>query len=146
MIRRPPRSTRTATLVPYTTLFRSAPARLDGARSVAPWRGGEPLVRFSIGLEHPDDLIEDILQGLDRYRPPNKAATNCNAAGDGPSPPTHPRPANRQARREMTMTKIKHHICATLCLPTFASPAVAHTGDTLTSKKQSGQLDRDTRT
>src|SRR3546814_6860776 len=28
MIRRPPRSTRTDTLFPYTTLFRSAPARL----------------------------------------------------------------------------------------------------------------------
>src|SRR3546814_7523876 len=37
MIRRPPRSTRTDTLFPYTTLFRSAPvpdARLDGH----PWR------------------------------------------------------------------------------------------------------------
>src|SRR3546814_4775961 len=30
MIRRPPRSTRTATLFPYTTLFRSLPARLGG--------------------------------------------------------------------------------------------------------------------
>src|SRR3546814_2656096 len=31
MIRRPPRSTRTATLFPYTTLFRSRPdARIDG--------------------------------------------------------------------------------------------------------------------
>src|SRR3546814_8961216 len=29
MIRRPPRSTRTDTLVPYTTLFRSGQARLD---------------------------------------------------------------------------------------------------------------------
>src|SRR3546814_6653782 len=30
MIRRPPRSTRTDTLFPYTTLFRSLDARLDG--------------------------------------------------------------------------------------------------------------------
>src|SRR3546814_4957622 len=29
MIRRPPRSTRTDTLFPYTTLFRSVPARLE---------------------------------------------------------------------------------------------------------------------
>src|SRR3546814_5500561 len=36
MIRRPPRSTRTDTLFPYTTLFRSA----DGP-SVARWRTGE---------------------------------------------------------------------------------------------------------
>src|SRR3546814_8826822 len=34
MIRRPPRSTRTATLVPYTTLFRSRPLRPGAARWV----------------------------------------------------------------------------------------------------------------
>src|SRR3546814_2436295 len=39
MIRRPPRSTRTDTLFPYTTLFRSAPARVSRPRAVrgAPW-------------------------------------------------------------------------------------------------------------
>src|SRR3546814_13505649 len=31
MIRRPPRSTRTDTLFPYTTLFRSVPRRVDSA-------------------------------------------------------------------------------------------------------------------
>src|SRR3546814_2053283 len=36
-IRQPPRSTRTDTLVPYTTLFRSRPAGDGGAR-----RGGRP--------------------------------------------------------------------------------------------------------
>src|SRR3546814_20769896 len=35
MIRRPPRSTRTDTLFPYTTLFRSRPAAAGGARSKA---------------------------------------------------------------------------------------------------------------
>src|SRR3546814_1675497 len=35
MIRRPPRSTRTDTLFPYTTLFRSSPARRRGRAS--PW-------------------------------------------------------------------------------------------------------------
>src|SRR3546814_7339684 len=43
MIRRPPRSTRTDTLFPYTTLFRSpvqyAGARYPGSRSIAPKRG-----------------------------------------------------------------------------------------------------------
>src|SRR3546814_14141647 len=34
MIRRPPRSTRTDTLLPYTTLFRSLPM---AASAVAPW-------------------------------------------------------------------------------------------------------------
>src|SRR3546814_14970153 len=42
MIRRPPRSTRTDTLVPYTTLFRSPPAK--------PWKGLGPGVY---------ELIED---------------------------------------------------------------------------------------
>src|SRR3546814_18131503 len=46
MIRRPPRSTRTDTLVPYTPLFRSLPGR--GWRDCASWSGkpetfgGEP--------------------------------------------------------------------------------------------------------
>src|SRR3546814_11161812 len=35
MIRRPPRSTRTDTLFPYTTLFRSEPRALLGVRLVA---------------------------------------------------------------------------------------------------------------
>lgn len=51
-----------------------APVRLEEARTVAPWRESGPLVRFSIGLEHPDDLIEDLKQGLSRYRPMRDAA------------------------------------------------------------------------
>jgi cystathionine beta-lyase len=35
-------------------------------RAVAPWRGDGPLLRLSIGLEHPDDLIEDLAQGFAR--------------------------------------------------------------------------------
>jgi cystathionine beta-lyase len=52
-----------------------APARLDGSRSVVPWQEAGPVVRFSIGLEHPDDLLEDVLEGLDRYRPLSRAAS-----------------------------------------------------------------------
>src|SRR3546814_19874826 len=63
MIRRPPRSTRTDTLFPYTTLFRSAdcqparlpgggqPARVGGDRPAAP--GGaalRPLVAAHLGV------------------------------------------------------------------------------------------------
>src|SRR3546814_5450871 len=44
MIRRPPRSTRTDTLFPYTTLFRSpAPARRDGGRRHRAHAGGARL-------------------------------------------------------------------------------------------------------
>src|SRR3546814_18276893 len=43
MIRRPPRSTRTDTLFPYTTLFRSsATARNSACRRTAPLRGDRP--------------------------------------------------------------------------------------------------------
>src|SRR3546814_2345546 len=40
MIRRPPRSTRTDTLFPYTTLFRSLSRRLDSGRSRRIFRCG----------------------------------------------------------------------------------------------------------
>src|SRR3546814_14656444 len=49
MIRRPPRSTRTDTLFPYTTLFRSAPTYIDDAAAAVAWTfkhiadyGGDP--------------------------------------------------------------------------------------------------------
>lgn len=35
-------------------------------RTAAPWRAEGPLLRLSIGLEHVDDLIEDLKQGLAR--------------------------------------------------------------------------------
>src|SRR3546814_2856205 len=40
MIRRPPRSTRTDTLFPYTTLFRSSSREIKFAAIVSPDRGG----------------------------------------------------------------------------------------------------------
>src|SRR3546814_12934412 len=40
MIRRPPRSTRTDTLVPYTTLFRSLPVLHGGAGAAGEGRSG----------------------------------------------------------------------------------------------------------
>ncbi len=42
-----------------------APANIDNARSVQPWRGG-PLVRYHIGLEDADDLIRDLEAGFGR--------------------------------------------------------------------------------
>src|SRR3546814_955981 len=72
MIRRPPRSTRTDTLFPYTTLFRSGvgrggrrPAGGDGCRHLAarqhPFRGGAdrlscPKVRSPRSEEHTSEL------------------------------------------------------------------------------------------
>src|SRR3546814_4272450 len=52
MLRRPPKSTRTDTLFPYTTLFRSERAvrRCAGAGKRALWRGGG-LYRAGLGRE-----------------------------------------------------------------------------------------------
>src|SRR3546814_7409181 len=52
MIRRPPRSTRTDTLFPYTTLFRSVRGRLAGA-------GESHLARVLLGVVH------EVLQRLE---------------------------------------------------------------------------------
>src|SRR3546814_9221348 len=46
MIRRPPRSTRTDTLFPYTTLFRSPSCRSSRPSSIRRWRRNEPTCRW----------------------------------------------------------------------------------------------------
>jgi len=43
-------------------------AQIEAQRTVSPWKSKDYLVRINIGLEHPDDLIEDLAKGLDRYR------------------------------------------------------------------------------
>src|SRR3546814_2771345 len=83
MRRRPPRSTRTDTLLPYTTLFRSELVRTQciAEQSVAPdlqvriiapfiritdlWReGGELFMRLGLGLSaHPAKLIDAASHG-----------------------------------------------------------------------------------
>src|SRR3546814_10648682 len=59
MIRRPPRSTRTDTLFPYTTLFRSVGT--DTIISVAIDNGGNYSVTLSGPIDHPDTTQEDAL-------------------------------------------------------------------------------------
>src|SRR3546814_17048894 len=60
MIRRPPKSTRTDTLFPYTTLFRSGGCRVaDIAVPVRWWHGdADHIVPFAHG-EHTTSLIPD---------------------------------------------------------------------------------------
>src|SRR3546814_14753420 len=60
MIRRPPRSTRTDTLFPYTTLFRSQTAADDRAEGGEV--RGDPVAGLGSAAGHPeacDDLVED---------------------------------------------------------------------------------------
>lgn len=42
------------------------PADANITRSAVPWRAEGPLLRLSVGLEHPDDLIADLETGLAR--------------------------------------------------------------------------------
>ena len=41
------------------------PARF--VRTARPWVEKSPVLRLSIGLEDPEDLLDDLLKGLDRY-------------------------------------------------------------------------------
>src|SRR3546814_2011495 len=52
MIRRPPRSTRTDTLFPYTTLFRSPARRNNGARDSSTGRGSAAPAGGRHGITH----------------------------------------------------------------------------------------------
>src|SRR3546814_17029405 len=76
MIRRPPRSTRTDTLFPYTTLFRSHARLIDGARPEGPRAARPPLsghrmrevmvVGADQQFDHPARGIIDIVLRKDR--------------------------------------------------------------------------------
>src|SRR3546814_13519424 len=92
MIRRPPRSTRTDTLFPYTTLFRSAPA----ARGAAGGRDGPPDETRTGDL--PPRRLPARGPEADRSRPraPQARSRRAHPAHLGRRPagvPRHPRPA-----------------------------------------------------
>ena len=48
----------------YESLVIPCDAQL--VRTAAPWRAEGPLLRLSVGLEHPDDLLADLAQGFSR--------------------------------------------------------------------------------
>src|SRR3546814_12030324 len=77
MIRRPPRSTRTDTLFPYTTLFRSA--RCDAAAA-----------QRSRGAEADSQ----------RARPPSPAGHRADRQGPGDGPPHGPQAGPRRLRHQ----------------------------------------------
>src|SRR3546814_16771890 len=78
MIRRPPRSTRTATLFPYTTLFRSSRSTVDLRKTgsavyfehpttdlwSAAWVIGDgPVQLWTPGQPCPDEVFDHVLSG-----------------------------------------------------------------------------------
>src|SRR3546814_14326475 len=110
MIRRPPRSTRTDTLFPYTTLFRSrAAGRRDRDRPGCGWRGREVRRRPwdgkigsgpAPGQPERQTLERQTLerqtlerQTLERQTAGarNRTGTSVTSAGDSEKPPATPR-------------------------------------------------------
>src|SRR3546814_10599720 len=79
-IRRPPRSTRTDTLFPYTTLFRSLHALRPSAAPLLPWgwasitgpRPGGRATTSSRGIRHHRDAEQQGGPQHDRVRPPRR--------------------------------------------------------------------------
>src|SRR3546814_17015793 len=77
MIRRPPRSTRTDTLFPYTTLFRS-PVR--GTQAGGRKAGGAGSAGTDRGSRHPDALWRSLRRG-DRAVADRPMVCRCGDAG-----------------------------------------------------------------
>src|SRR3546814_5316456 len=87
MIRRPPKSTRTDTLFPYTTLFRSEEADSDDRHRSNPCGGGRPVPqtdRADLGraqvhrADHPKVVEQRSHSISDRdYREPGVAGLDC---------------------------------------------------------------------
>src|SRR3546814_16415976 len=70
MIRRPPRSTRTDTLFPYTTLFRSTTELL------AAWRSGAPDLSFAAAMTPQAHVCDLDLAPRQRAMPDYQGAAN----------------------------------------------------------------------
>src|SRR3546814_8131727 len=121
MIRRPPRATRTDTLFPYTTLFRSNAAgtgrnddrlRMDGAPGSFADEFGRR--RFEIG--HRETLPLDRITGA--FKLPDQPFAACHVAR--PTRPSVPEAAGKSPRLTPP------HQCPTR-LPPSASPKNPHT-------------------
>src|SRR3546814_10700100 len=77
MIRRPPRSTRTDTLFPYTTLFRSAFVRAAEAEAVGQI--------WNLGASNPQSVnrLVELLEGPVTYLPKRPGEPDCTWADIG---------------------------------------------------------------
>src|SRR3546814_16175151 len=76
MIRRPPRSTRTDTLFPYTTLFRSGAA--DARRVFTLLVHADGAIHAVV--DHHDDDIGAILDGGGEFLPGDRKSTRLNSS------------------------------------------------------------------
>src|SRR3546814_4734016 len=98
MIRRPPRSTRTDTLFPYTTLFRSGGQGLGPAFDAA--RGGRGVIRRR--------KIAPLRRGADRHAFPScRSASSAKLAGGS---------SDRTEEHTYELQSIKRNSYAVFCL------------------------------
>src|SRR3546814_5573680 len=119
MIRRPPRSTRTDTLFPYTTLFRSIVGdviigkeggadALDGAHRVEGRVRGEIMLRRTVGFEEcavaAEGLVEVDLLAVGQHR----AATDRRSAGDAWRSEEHTSELQSLLRRSYSVFSVNH--------------------------------------
>src|SRR3546814_18755059 len=79
MIRRPPRSTRTDTLCPYTTLFRSSPAMIRLRETIAQLAQAEIDVLVEGETGTGKELVAHMLHRQSRRSPASLVAVNCAA-------------------------------------------------------------------
>src|SRR3546814_9345706 len=106
MIRRPPRSTRTDTLFPYTTLFRSLLGQL-GADFLD--IGDEPHVEHPIGLVDHEQIArgqEDVAAPEQVHQPPRRRDQHVNALFVRLYLIAHRDAADQQRHRELVIAAV----------------------------------------
>src|SRR3546814_18816341 len=117
MIRRPPRSTRTDTLFPYTTLFRS-PRRLCRGAPYDFWAiglSGQETFRMDASADH------GISRDLERADPGGPAPAAARGGGAAPQPPDRRlRPADQ--RHEPCRRRAAERARLLLTAPEFWGP------------------------
>src|SRR3546814_17094798 len=100
MIRRPPRSTRTDTLFPYTTLFRSIRRRVATL-----------LVSYAVGVKEDEGRLEEALTLFD----------DAIAYADGAiHPPAHFIQSHAWLGKCRCLERLERHVDAIACVESFA--------------------------
>src|SRR3546814_4484948 len=109
MIRRPPRSTRTDTLFPYTTLFRSAGYSSNGLVPAILFQGSAPSP--AVAGKYPDNNAG---RPSPRVRP-NRHAQACSQA-PAPADPCHSSTRNRSEEHTSELQSLMRTSYAVFCL------------------------------
>src|SRR3546814_4817805 len=112
MIRRPPRSTRTDTLFPYTTLFRSEAKRSPRSPPMPGWCDPRHYAAASLKLEHSADRAPDSRRDPRHYAAASlKRREDLVAAREVRSDPRH-----RSEEHTSELQSLMRHSYAVFCL------------------------------